>query len=513
MSRFFSLRAGLGVGLAACMVLLAGCAPRIMRLVPPRGQPGTLVTIQGQRFGATAAQKTIKFGEIAVNPTDVVSASPTSIQARVPAGARTGLVSVTTSKGTGISPENFIITGSAKWTFMVYLDADNNLEGAGLADYREMATVGSSAALNIVVQMDRRPGYASGDGDWTGTRRFLVPRNGTPALTPLADLGEQNMGDPNTLRDFVEWAVDNYPAERYALVIWNHGGGWRQMMERLHVQGKSARERGQPDLSVARAVASDDTDNDQLFMKEVQTALESARDRLRQRNNTMVKLDLVGFDACLMGMVEVAYALRDVANYVVGSEETEPANGWPYNTILADLAANPSMPPRGLASAIVARYGAAYNSGVTQSAFDLASLNDLTTSIDAFAAKANGEWAQLKAARLGSRQYHPAGFAAIWGVDLWDFADRVHNSVNSADIKTVAADLKKALSGFVVAEHHSSNMAGSHGVAIYFPPTKTEYANDPEHTGYEENNTFMPVDFVIHHQWDNWLRTYYGSIP
>ena len=56
-------------------------------------------------------------------------------------------------------------------------------------------------------------------------------------------------------------------------------------------------------------------------------------------------------------------------------------------------------------------------------------------------------------------------------------------------------------------------MSGSYGIAIYFPPTQTEFNNDPDHTGYEDSNTFMPVDFVKDHKWDNWLKDYYANIP
>jgi len=109
---------------------------------------------------------------------------------------------------------------------MVYLDADNNLEYAGTEDFLELASVGSDANTNILVQFDRRSGYDTSHGDWTTCKRFYVTRGMLP--TPgfaLEDLGEMNMGDPNTLSSFVNWATANYPADNYALVLWNHGSG------------------------------------------------------------------------------------------------------------------------------------------------------------------------------------------------------------------------------------------------------------------------------------------------
>jgi len=492
------------------LVLVAGCVPVIHSFSPDHGPVGTVVTIKGAHFGEQAGDCTVEFQGVTVPPADVTYVSSTEVQAKVPTGAQTGLISVTTSDGTGESDKNFTVEdGAAAWTFMVYLDADNNLEYAGITDFLEMASVPSSGNVNIIVQMDRIGGYSGAYGNWTDTRRFKIGYQSKPDMAPLQNLGEQNMGDPNVLRDFVEWAITTYPAQHYALSIWNHGDGWRKLEDELLARATEAMRAAEPDQGVVRAVATDSTDDDLLYMKEVQTALEQAKERL----DTHVKLDVVGFDACLMGMVEVAYACRDVANYLVGSEDLEPGNGWPYDTILSDLVATPTMTPEQLAKLIVDKYGAAYSSGVTQSCVSIAKVNDLAGRIDIFASTATGEWAALKAARLNSRQYHVPGYPTCWGVDIWNFADEVNNRVSSPQIKTAATYLKTAVDEFVLNEHHSPNVSGSHGVAIYFPPTQTEFNNDPDHTGYEQGNTFMPVDFVQTHGWDEWLTTYYANIP
>ena len=135
------------------------------------------------------------------------------------------------------------IDETAEWTVMVYLDADNNLESVGIDDINEMEMVGSTSEVNIVVQVDRIPysvlassnqGYADdiSNGNWTTTRRYYVTQDFNPILinSPLKiDLGELNMGDPQTLVDFASWAAINYPAKKYLLVIWNHGGGLRRI--------------------------------------------------------------------------------------------------------------------------------------------------------------------------------------------------------------------------------------------------------------------------------------------
>jgi hypothetical protein len=487
-------------------LVMSSCAPKIISFVPKEGREGTEVTIKGERFKPTAADNTVRFGS--VQATQILSAAANQLVAKVPANAKTGLISVRTNNGTGNSDRNFIISEGAKWTLMVYLDADNNLESAGLDDFLEMAAVGSSKNINIVVQMDRTPGYSSSYGDWRGTRRFLVGKNDTPSMTPLADLGEQNMGDPTTLRDFVIWAVQTYPAQRYALSIWNHGSGWRDALSRS--EQRSSRSRGQ-EPSILRTVATDDTDGDVLYMSEVQAALQAAKDRLEERSTTIVKLDVVGFDACLMGMVEVAYALRNVANYVTGSEWVEPGDGWPYDTILAELAGTPTFDGADLSGVIVTKYGLYYNNGITQAAVDISKIDNVAAKIDAFVQSMNTEWAALKRARDNSICYHPSGFLSCWGVDLWDFADKVQGEVTSSTIKNVATELKKAIDEYIVNEHHSDDQNGSHGVAIYFPPTQADFNNDPDHAGYLQNNTTFPVDFVILHQWDQFLQTFYAN--
>jgi len=293
-------------------------------------------------------------------------------------------------------------------------------------------------------------------------------------------------------------------------VIWNHGNGWKMHREKMARMANLKRSGSNENL--VKAIASDDTDGDILYMREVQEAMNTARLNLEARMGTGVKIDVLGFDACLMGMVEVAYAIRENANYMVGSEETEPGDGWPYNTILTDLTNNPAMTPAELASLIVVKYGNSYNSGVTQAACDISKLQNLAWKIDTFTLAATTSWAALKSARLAAKHFHSCSFSC-WGTDLWDFADEVYNSSAVQDIKTAADAIKTAVDDFVIEEYHSANMSGSHGIAIYFPPDRSRFNADPEHSGYTDANTFMPVDYVRFHMWDNWLQDFYDNIP
>ena len=119
------------------------------------------------------------------------------------------------------------------------------------------------------------------------------------------------MADPNTLLNFMNFAKENYPAEKYALIMWDHGGG--------AVSGF-----GQ-DQNASK--------NDHLFIDEIKQALD----------NFGTKLEFVGFDACLMANMETAYALKDSANYLVASEELEPGTGWNYKKVINQLSKDTSQ--------------------------------------------------------------------------------------------------------------------------------------------------------------------------
>ena len=129
----------------------------------------------------------------------------------------------------------------ANWTLLIYFSADNDLEQWGLIDLNELEAAGSSSQVNVVVQFDRIPGYDASNGDCTDTRRYYVTHDTDPnlinstRLDTLPPLGELDMGNPQTLIDFVNWGVDNFPAQHYAVVLWDHGDGWYKQTPKPNV--------------------------------------------------------------------------------------------------------------------------------------------------------------------------------------------------------------------------------------------------------------------------------------
>jgi hypothetical protein len=376
---------------------------------------------------------------------------------------------------------NKILGAEKEWTFIVFLDADNNLESAGINDFLEMSDEGSDSSIDIVVQMDRIPGYDTSHGDWRGAMRYRVTQGMTPTVgNAVQDLGEVNMGDPTVFVNFVKWAIDNYPAKKYAVVVWDHGSGW------------------------IGGVSYDSTSsNDRLTMSE----LKSAMGQIKAHRGSQI--EILGFDACLMGMIEVTYQVRDTTKISIGSEETIPNDGWPYDDILSDLKANPTMSESTLATAIVNDYIASYQGGsqgsdqsVTLAAFLVSSVSsNLKQSVSDFATKLISKIAtyktQITNARSNTEDYYYDEYA-----DLYDFADEIYSRIADAGIRSSAQSVMNNLLSARVAEGHGPEHPDSYGLTIFWPKTAGEYTS--------HSASYKLLDFAGNSQWDEFLDAYHG---
>lgn len=364
------------------------------------------------------------------------------------------------------------------WTYMVYLDADNNLESAGMKDFNEMESVGSTSDVNIVVQMDRIPSYDDTNGDWTGTRRYYVTKDSDLQIvhsTLIQDLGEVNMGASAALSSFVEWAISDYPAARYALVLWDHGSGYP-------------------------GVCFDDTNNgDYLTMRELKQVLSAVK------TATGFKMDVLSFDACLMGMIEVAHQVKDYVNFMVASEESEPNDGTPYDTVLNVLAQNPAMSASQLASTTVTKYITSYTDGlpnpddaptVTDAAYDLAKETVLADAVSNLAEALIGGSSQYKSEIASAKMQSEVFYGGF--VDLYDFTQRIRNSIVNITIQSAVDDVLAKVTDFVIAEGHGSSHPNSHGVTIYYPDKYDRVS----YTGSEDEKA---LDFPWDTRWDDFL--------
>jgi hypothetical protein len=323
------------------------------------------------------------------------------------------------------------------WTLMFYFDADNNLEEEMVGDANELEAAVIPDWLNIVLLLDRTDGYYSGDGNWTGTRLYHIAHDANPSalasqrladpthlgLSDTGDSDELNMGDGSTLQGLISFSKESFPADRYALFFSDHGDGW----------DKGARP------AAEKGCCSDYSSGDDYL-----TVQGEIRDAVAGE-----ALDVVGFDACLMGMIEVAWALKDDADYMVGSQASEPSDGWDYTAWLNEWLSGDITAAR-LATTEVQTYGgyyAGWSDGwwdLTQSAIDLGQLEALGTAIDGFMASSD------PGANLGYEVDED-----YW--DLWDIAGEAGD-----------AALQQAVEDAVIENWSSSGEEVPAGLSIYY---------------------------------------------
>jgi len=365
----------------------------------------------------------------------------------------------------------------ADWTFMVYMDGDCNLEASAIDDMNEMEMVGSTDEVNIITLLDRISGEDDSNGNWTATKLFEVTEDSISDRTIRStgeDWGELNMGDPNTLADFAVYGIENYPAEHYALIIWDHGGGWK-------------------------SVANDETDEDEITMPELNQSL------FWIINDTGIeKLDIIGFDTCLMGQLEVADTVAPYADIMVGAEECEDGGGWNYTPFLNTLADHPDSTPEELAINITTSFSEHYTDIKvdpihTLSVIDLDKIPDLVSVVDDWAvamiANMPDEWGVIGESRYVVESY-PQGDGYF--VDLYDLAELVWNATENASTENAAEDVMAALGAAVIDSVNGPGHPHSNGLTIYLPEKTIE-------DGYTD------VNFASETYWDEYLSAYYNA--
>ena len=364
----------------------------------------------------------------------------------------------------------------AKYTYIAYVCADNNLAHYGIADVNEMeAGINDSVTdINVIALLDVLNGAAKAyyishdDTNAINSIRLVVP-----GLISSIDGSELDMGDPATLLTFVEFCMTNYPAEHYVLDLWDHGSGW--------------------------AICYDETSNDDaLTMAELQTALKTIN------TTTNHKIDILCMDACLMGTLEVAYEVSPYVDVLVASEDTILATGYPYTDIMANLCAEPGQNVTEFSSTIVDLFHASYSYfyQTTLSAVDLTKL-DLSTFPD-FAIFAQNLYSYLNLgikdelynARVASQEFYDPDF-----IDLYDFAKNTKSEASNATIQTLAQNLMTNLSVAIINEKQH-NRPGAHGLTIYFPEYQSGYLSSYATYFSLSNNTM----------WDEFLQKYYTSL-
>lgn len=224
---------------------------------------------------------------------------------------------------------------------MLFLAGDNSLDDCVVGDLLEMEEVGSSDDLIIFACVDRSTHYVESANTWTGCRVFRIQKsqNASSFTSPLLqDFGrEVNCGDPAVLLRFVKLACSTVSAKTYSLVLWSHGSGWKDFEEYRGASPRFARSiYRHPQHAKNRGIALDSTSGDFLDIREQRDALAETARICSSAGGT---LQWVGYDACLMGSLELIYeTAAESGELVLCSQEAEPGSGWAYNDVLSSLA-------------------------------------------------------------------------------------------------------------------------------------------------------------------------------
>lgn len=412
----------------------------------------------------------------------------------------------------------------ADWTVLVFVQANNNLSPFAYKNFNDMAAVGSNQNLNILVEWHQ----PNQPGVW----RYKIEKGKMQLDVCLPVQTDGN--STHDLVDSMRWAVGKFPANKYSLILWNHGIGildplwgksrpWAKsgafpldaeiIQEAGKIQIEGVTTDYQPDYQLdatvtnthnlvknqnlqeilseelTKLIVEDDSINRGiLFNEHSKTYMDNQAlvDALAQIKTSVLKnkkIDLLGMDACLMAMIEVGYLARNYADYFVGSQEVELANGWNYLTFLS-LIASSKVTPVQVAQNIVQSYEVFYKEKIgfyTQSAINLAHMDLLKESIDMVVATIKACSAEnkdpminaIKRARTACLQFSAANY-----IDLHSFYTELSKQLDVAPLQSSAKvkDLKNKLSvgmrlleDAVIANVAGKTLARARGLSIYFP--------------------------------------------
>ncbi|MFH1254833.1 MAG: clostripain-related cysteine peptidase [bacterium] len=276
-----------------------------------------------------------------------------------------GKVSSNSSENTNITPTSET-KGTASWTMLVYIAADNNLAPYASYNMNDMAAgLASLSGVNILVQWDQ----PSNNKTW---RYKITPGSKIDAGTLSSEMG---YNPAKELVSSMQWAVKNYPANNYALILWDHGSGIEDFLPGSRNIINDASWLNLMPSFPERGILYDDSQSTCLTNQGLTSALTQIKQLLGKN------LDIIAMDACLMAMVEVGYQMKGLVNLFVGSQQTIPGYGYPYSQFIKPLSLNPAgTTSLQLAQSMVSSYKNFYTSQMPTSDFTLSVID--VTSID-----------------------------------------------------------------------------------------------------------------------------------
>jgi tetratricopeptide (TPR) repeat protein len=373
--------------------------------------------------------------------------------------------------------DSHVKISSADYTFMVYF-IGSDLEAKSYAatqNIRQMESVGSNSKVNIVIETGGGSNQTKIDSsgkrfiDFTKVQRHKVLNND---IETISDLGKQNMGDPKTLSDFISWGMSNFPAKKYAIILWDHGSG---------INGFG----GDPQFNY-----------DKLTIDEIKNAFADSLNSIID-NGSSNKFELIGFDSCLMASIEVANSISSFSNYMIASQEIEPPWGWDYSYVLRRLTLFPDQDGALLGKSIADSYfrksaDASLSQGydaqkeVTMSVINLTrlpllvnNLNDLAGSVDDKLVNFTSIISFVKSIDA-SEKYGLTNTGNSGLVDIYDLATNIVRTfptlLNSIDL------VQNSLNNTVTYKTNGASNPNAHGLSIYMPVKQGEFTDSRKYT-------------------------------
>ncbi|MCB9492793.1 MAG: hypothetical protein H6679_00795 [Epsilonproteobacteria bacterium] len=430
-----------------------------------------------------------------------------------------------------------------EWTILVYVQANNNLASFASKNFTDMAEIGSNQNLNIAIQW-----YQPHDqGFW----RYKINKGKMELDVRLPTTSDGN--SDKDLSDAMRWAVNKYPAKNYGLILWDHGIGvldpaWGRLSSfkkdakieefvcnldpemvknnpRIQIEGLTIEEQDKlftPQQRSPLFVHSSHHENEHrgiLFNEYKKTYMDNqtlckALSDIHKNVLKNKKIDLLGMDACLMAMLEIAYQARHYASYLVSSQEVELGYGWSYTPFMHALAHSKATPTQA-AQAIVTAYEGYYKNKIgfyTQSAIDLEKTINIRENLDALVEKIKLCQATNKSvinnvinqARKASLQFSAQSY-----VDLHSFYQELFKLLSNKDVtqeikqandlKTILTQGLQSIEQAVIANAAGNTLSRAKGISIYFPR-------------HHIDDSYQKIEFAKESKWLHFIKELLPSL-
>lgn len=430
----------------------------------------------------------------------------------------------------------------ASTTFIVYMAADNDLRSFAARNIKQMAEIGSNENLHIVIHLDIRIA-----GNKKITRRYYIESKDKILHMNADDPHTQMMdsGQPSTLISACKWAIHNFPAEEYVLIFWNHGTGYidptrgkiinpTEFFVYNPISNTLDLDRSTSILGNIHQI-NNRYDSADLFMfldqqtnphwQEIENEilesddpkgicwddstgnyltnqkLDEALTTIRKKYLNNKKFSIIGFDACLMSMLEIGSLIKKHAHIMVGSQEVELGTGWNYQKVLQPFATK-ALDKRELARHIVASYEDTYKkitNDYTQSAIALDDISTLENNLNDLALlliqalEIQQDKTVLNALRASKNKLLCTHFDEPSYIDLhhlylnleqnlklFSFSDQAQGKKLVSNIRQTLTQGRALIKKLVFANVCGKNLSQAKGISIYFPERiHSSYPNSP----------------------------------